>query len=130
MSEQNVAVVRDIYAGWSRGDFTGGNQHFDPDVLFVLPAEFPEPGNYEGVEALREYTRGLLAPWSRFAIEAEELTDAGDAVVAAILQSGTGQESGTATEFRYFQVWWLRDGKVVRLGNYREQAEALEAVGL
>lgn len=130
MSEENVAVIRAVYAGWSQGDFTGGNEHFDPDVLFVLPAEFPEPGDYKGIEALRRYTRGLLAPWSVFTIEAEELIDAGDAVVAAVLQSGTGQESGTATEFRYFQVWWLRDGKVVEIGNFREQAEALESVGL
>ena len=48
----------------------------------------------------------------------------------AVLQRGVGDGSGLATEFRYFQVWSFRGRKVIRLENFRERAEALEAVGL
>jgi hypothetical protein len=51
-------------------------------------------------------------------------------VVAAICQRGVGEESGAATELRYFQVWSFRGGKVIRLEGFRERAEALEAAGL
>ena len=125
MSERNVEVVRSIYERWGAGDFGGDAHLFDPDVVFVLAPEFPEPGTYEGLESLVGYVRGLLVPWSEFTIAAEELTADGDRVIAAVLQSGVGRESGSATEFRYFQVWTLRDEKVVRLENVRTREEAL-----
>ena len=130
MSQENVEVVRSVYERWSQGDFRGGLDVLDPLVLFVLPPEFPDAGTYLGVERLAEYTRGLLEPWTRFTIEAEEIADAGDSVVAAVLQRGVGDGSGAATEFRYLQVWSFRAGKVIRLENFRERAEALGAVGL
>jgi ketosteroid isomerase-like protein len=130
MSQENVEVVRSVYERWSQGDFRGGLDVLDPLVLFVLPPEFPDAGTYLGVERLAEYTRGLLEPWTRFTIEAEEIADAGDSVVAAVLQRGVGDESGAATEFRYFQAWSFRGRRVIRLENFRERAEAFEAVGL
>ncbi len=130
MSQENVELVRSVYERWSQGDFRGGADVLDPLVLFVLPPEFPDTGTYVGIERLAEYTRGLLEPWTRLTIEAEEIADAGDSVVAAVLQSGVGGESGAATEFRYFQAWSFRGRKVIRLENFRERAEAFEAVGL
>jgi ketosteroid isomerase-like protein len=130
MSQENVEVVRDVYERWSQGDFRASLDVLDPLVLFVLRPEFPDAGTYLGRERLAEYTRGLLEPWTRFTIEAEEIADAGDSVVVAVLQRGVGDGSGAATEFRYFQVWSFRGRKVIRLENFRERAEALEAVGL
>jgi len=92
--------------------------------------EFPDAGTYLGLERLGEYTRGFLEPWTRLTIEAEEITDAGDSVVAAVVQRGVGDGSGAPTEFRYFHVWSFRGGKVIRLECVRQRAEALEAVGL
>jgi ketosteroid isomerase-like protein len=86
MSQQNVEVVRNVYERWSQGDFRAGVDVVDPLILFVLRPEFPDAGTYLGLERLAEYTRGLLEPWTRFTIEAEELADAGDSVVAAVLQ--------------------------------------------
>jgi ketosteroid isomerase-like protein len=98
--------------------------------LFVLRPEFPDAGTYLGRERIAEYMRGFLEPWSRITIEAEDFTDAGDSVVVAVRQAGVGEESGAATELRYFQVWSFRGRKVIRLENFRERAEALEAAGL
>jgi ketosteroid isomerase-like protein len=130
MSQENVEIVRDIYERWRQGDFRTSVDVFDPLVLLVMRREFPDAGTYLGRERLAEYTRGFLEPWSRITIEAEDITDAGDSVVAAVRQAGVGGESGAATEFRYFQVWSLRGRKVIRLENFRERAEALEAAGL
>ena len=128
MSQENVETVRDIYERWSRSDFRTGVDVFDPLVLFVMRPEFPDAGNYLGLERLAEYMRGLLEPWTRFTIEAEEISDAGDSVVVGVLQRGVGAVSGADSEFRYFHVWSFRGGKVIRLENFRERAEALEAV--
>ena len=130
MSQENVEAVRDAYERWSQGDFRSAVDVLDPLVLFVLGPEFPDAGTYLGHERVAEYTRGFLEPWTRITIQAEEVIDAGDSVVAAVLQCAVGGGSGAATEFRYFHVWSFRGRKVIRLENFRERAEALEAVGL
>jgi uncharacterized protein len=130
MSQRNVEAIRAVYERWGQGDFRAILDVADPHVLFVLGPAFPDSGAYLGLEALADYTRGFLEPWTHITIEAEELIDAGDSVVAAILQRGAGMESGVETEFRYFQVWTFRGDKVIRFENFRERRDALEAVGL
>ena len=131
MSQENVEAIRAVYAGWSEGDFRAGQEVLDPLVLFVHPPPLPEPGTYLGVEQLGEYMRGFLESWSHITIEAEDITDTdGDTVIASVRQRGVGRESGAETELRYVQVWSFRGGKVIRLENFREHADALEAAGL
>ena len=130
MGPANVAAVQALYEHWREGDFGAGLELFDPGVVFVLGPDFPEAGAYSGLDELGEYMRAFLEPWVRLTIEPEELRAAGDAVLAAVRQRGTGGESGVATEMRYFQVWWFRDGKVVRIANIRREADALAAAGL
>ena len=130
MSQENLAVIRGVYERFAGGDFTASLAVADRHVLFVLPPGFPESGTYLGVEELIAYTRGFLEPWSRITIEAEELEPAGDSVFAAVCQRGEGEGSGASTEFRYFQVWSFRGGRVIRLENFRERDAALEASGL
>jgi ketosteroid isomerase-like protein len=130
MSQENVEAVRAVYERWSGGDFEASLDLLDPLALLVLRPEFPEAGTYLGVERIMEYTRAFLEPWIRIGIEAEHITDAGESVVAAVHQRGVGEKSGAATLLRYYQVWSFRGQKVIRLENFRERSEALEAVGL
>jgi ketosteroid isomerase-like protein len=130
MSQENVEAVRGVYARWNNGDFQASLDLFDPLALLVLRPGFPEAGAYLGVEEIAEYTREFLEPWTRIAIEAAEITDAGESVIAAVRQHGVGGTSGAATEFRYYQVWSFRGRKVIRLENFRKRSEILEAMGL
>lgn len=130
MSQENVEAVRVTYEQWGNGVFQGTEDIYDEHVLLVMRPQFPDSGLYLGLGQLARYTRGFLEPWTRIAIEAEELIDAGDTVIAAVRQHGAGTESGATTEFRYFQLWTFRGRKVIRLENFRERAEALEAAGL
>jgi ketosteroid isomerase-like protein len=130
MSHRNVEVVRGVYERWSQGDFSASIEVMDPLVLLVMRPEFPDAGTYLGVDRVREYTRGFLEPWTRITIAAEEIAEAGDSVVVAVRQSGTGSESGVATELSYFHVWSFRGGKAIRLEVFRERGDAFEAVGL
>jgi ketosteroid isomerase-like protein len=129
MSEENVAAVRAVYERWAAGDFRAGLDLFDPKVVFILRPSFPESGTYLGIAEVGEYTRGFLEAWSRITIEAVEVIDAGSDVIVAVRQRGVGVGSGADTDFRYSQVWSFRGRKVIRLENFREHAEALEAVG-
>ena len=130
MSRQNVETVRAVLERWGDGDFRVSVDLLDPHVVLVLGPRFADAGTYLGADAVAGYTRGLLEPWTRFTIEAEELVAAGDTVFAGVLQSGVGSTSGVPTEFRYFMLWSFRGGKVIRIECFRERAEALEAAGL
>ena len=91
---------------------------------------FPEAGSYRGTAAIADYMRTFLEAWERVTIEADELIDAGDRVVVAVLQRGVGKQSGAEVDFRYFHIWSFRGGKVVRLEVIRERREAFEVASL
>jgi ketosteroid isomerase-like protein len=61
MSQENVETVRGLYAQWSQGDFRTDLDVLDPLVLFVLPPEFPDAGNYLGLECVRQRAEALEA---------------------------------------------------------------------
>jgi ketosteroid isomerase-like protein len=131
MSQANVEIVRQIYDRWARGDFRAGTERYDPYVLLVLRAEFPDAGAYRGEAEIGKYMReDFLADWEGASIAGEEFLDAGDSVVVRVRQRGTGPGSRAPVEMRYYQVWTLRGSSVIRIENIREREEALEAVGL
>jgi ketosteroid isomerase-like protein len=80
-----------------------------------------------GRDAVMEFFRNWLGPFAEWGYEVEELIDCGDSVVVLIHQWGRGKGSGVAVDGRFWQVWTLRHGKVIRTTHHREKAPALEA---
>ena len=130
MSSDHVETLRATYDEWGRGNFRGGADMWDADAVFSLRPEFPDAGDYHGLEGIRHYMRGFLAPWNDLTITAEEFVDAGDSVIVAVRQHGIGRESGTPVELLYFHLWTFRGAAVVRWEAIRTRGEALEAAGL
>ena len=130
MSQQNLEAIRSVYERWGEGDFRGGVDLYDAQVVFIQRPEFPESGTYLGPDGVTDYMRGFLEPWTQITIAAEEIVEAGDSVVVAVNQRGVGAGSGAITELRYFHVWSFRGGKVIRWENFRDREEAFAAVGL
>jgi len=130
MSQENVDALRAVYDEWGNGNFRAGVDLYDPEVVFVQGPGFPESGAHHGREGIREYMRTFLETWTRLTIEADDFLEAGDTVVAEVVQRGSGKESAAPGEFRYFHVWSFRGGKVIRLEVIRNREDALEAAGL
>ena len=59
---------------------------------------------------------------------AEKRFDVGDQVVACLHYRGRGGHSGAPIEIRETHVLRLREGKVIEVREYREKADALEAM--
>lgn len=129
MAQRNVEIVRGIYAEWGRGNFRAGTDLFDPDVVLVIRADFPDAGAYAGREQIGAYMRNFLATWTDAVIEAEEIRGAGDRVAVAVHQEATGSGSGLSIDMRYWQVWTFRDGAVIRIESIRRRSEVDEALG-
>jgi len=130
VSGENVGILKGIYAGWERGDFTIGEAAFADDVSMFIDPEIPDTGLYEGLEGIREYTRQFLEPWDSLTIAAESYEDAGDTVLVKVRQSGTGRDSRVPVTLDYFHVWRFRDGAVIRLESILREQAAREAAGV
>jgi ketosteroid isomerase-like protein len=77
--------------------------------------------------------RAFFGQWAGafddFGFEAEEVVGAGDSVAVLVHQWGRGKETGAQVENRAWQLFTMRDGKVVHCRGYETKGEALEAAG-
>jgi ketosteroid isomerase-like protein len=131
LSPQNVNTVRAILDAFNRGDMHGFLDMCDPDIEWDLSQRLIDPEKYRGHEGVKKFFEQQLEAWEEAPLmEAEELIDAGDQVVAFVRVHGRGKGSGAAVEARIAQVWTILDGKATRLEYYGDRAKALAAVGL
>jgi ketosteroid isomerase-like protein len=130
----NLDLVRSIYAGWERGDFSSADWA-DPKIEFVI-AGGPTPGSWIGLTAMTEAWREVLGAWEDHRTEVDEYRELDhDRVLVLVHFSGRGKASGL--EARQFtstkggaNLVNLRGGKVVRLVIYWDRDDALADLGL
>jgi ketosteroid isomerase-like protein len=125
MSEDNVEIVRGVYEGWARGDFSGGKA-FHPDVEFEM-VDWPHPARSQGLEEMRRTWQATLSAWDDFRAEPDDFVDYGDNVLVLNSIRGRGKGSGAEVSAQTATVWTLEAGRVVRLGLYWDTALAQEA---
>ena len=100
-----------------------------PDVTFraAPPANFVA----HGLEETARQMLDVLAHWSDYRIEAEELEDLGeDSVLVVGRQRGTGKLSGAEVDYPIFVVWKFRENEVIGVYLEGTRDAALEAAGL
>jgi len=59
----------------------------------------------------------------------EEFLDLGDRVVVTLRLRGRGHGSGVEIDALFYEIYTLRDGKIIRMDEFTDRAEALEAAG-
>ena len=131
MSQENVEIVRRAFAEFEQGNFWVP-EVFDPSVRieWLDPLGVVGVSETVGLEQLGATLRTWFESWDRLTMTAERLIDAGDQVVVVAVWHGRGKASGATTEWRFGQVWTMREGRAIDLASYRDPAEALEAAGL
>jgi ketosteroid isomerase-like protein len=125
MSKENVEIVRRVYEGWSRGDFSE-SELFDPDVEFEM-VDWPHPAKSRGVDAMREMWLTALAAWEDFRAKPDEVIDHGDNILVLNSISGRGRGSGADVSALTATLWTVENGRVVRLALYWDTARARAA---
>jgi ketosteroid isomerase-like protein len=127
MSQENVEVVRRIWDAYSRGDFDQIRAHADPAVVMITVEEGP----LYGIEAVRKNHERWWEAWENSESTVEEVIDGvGDRVFVMARFRGRGKASGAEVKGRHFEVYTVRDRKVIRVEEFSERREALEAAGL
>ena len=131
MSRENVEIVRRGYAAYNRGDIDAAVTDFAPDCEYTPTGALPGGGGvYRGPEGYKAFIGWLRAEFEDARLVVTDVTDAGDRVLASITVQGRGRQSGAAASWDLWQVWTIRDGKVVRGQAFANEADALEAAGL
>jgi ketosteroid isomerase-like protein len=125
MSQENAEVVRGLFSALDTQDWEVALGVFDPEVEWS-----PMEGTFHGPEGVVTSLAEWLGPWDEHSIDAEEITEVGSDVLAVIHLTGRGTGSGMEIDQRFFQVYSVRDGRIVRMVEFVERGPALEAAGL
>ena len=138
MSEENVALVRRNYEVINSID-RSGEEFVDPEVAapdlwaglapdFEISgrSDVPDARTYRGREESKEFWRMLQEIFTELRWEPIELTDLGDVVVAETRLVARGRGSDLLVESDETDVFWFRDGQIVRVQGFPTKAEALD----
>jgi ketosteroid isomerase-like protein len=126
MSQENVKVVREAWDAYSGGDYDRIAGFHDPHIVVVTLEDGAVYGNNA---VLANYERWDEA-WEGAETSLEEVLGHGDRVFVAARFHARGRASGVEVETRLYEVYTVRDGKVLRIDEYATRDEALEAAGL
>jgi len=129
VSHENVEIVRALYDELARGNHSPFRDHLDPQIVYWLRWDDPEPGPHHGLDAAMEF----IAQPEGFAdvhTEAHRVIDAGDCAVGWVRTTGRGAASRAAYDVEGAIVHRFKGGRIIEMREYAELAEALEAVGL
>jgi ketosteroid isomerase-like protein len=129
MSQENVDLVRQGYEHFAK---TGEPDlsAYAPELEWHSAAEDPGLEVFHGVEGLRRLIEDVQEQLEDFRTEPFEFLDAGDRVVAGLVHRGRGRGSSAEVEMREWNVFLIRDGRIVSVHEYGKREEALEAAGL
>jgi ketosteroid isomerase-like protein len=134
MSEENVETVKRAFDAANRQDIEAFLEEADPEV------EWPHPGFhvalggeatvYRGHEGVRKVLQDLYELFDEVEVVVSEIRDLGDRIVVTGALRGLGAESGADVTTPWGAVVEFKDGKAIRMSDYLDPNEALEAAGL
>ena len=126
IGQENLETVMiDFFGALRRGDFEAAAGLLDPEVSWQgLREEWVCHGRREVIDTFRW---GLER---RREIDALEFTRADERVVLGVRGPSVTEVEDEPLEGQIFNIFTLRDGRIVRIDDYRVRREALTAAGV
>ena len=126
-TEDDIAVVRRLYAAVAAGDLAAVGECFREDAVWHLPGKSAIAGTHRGWTAIRDELMARQGPLSGGTFRARLLDLAvGDHYVVAIVHA-TADHAGRRLDLTVCQLMRVQDGKIVEVrGHYSDEA-ALDA---
>jgi ketosteroid isomerase-like protein len=139
MSQENVEIVRNAFeviygptGASERRDRTRAAELLDPNV----EVHGTIGGLWEGrvargfSEMVNSFEAEDLGAWQERQLHPQRFLHVNDLVVVLMHEYRRGRGSGIEVESDTAVVFTVREGRVIRIQPYMDQAEALEAAGL
>jgi ketosteroid isomerase-like protein len=142
MSQENVELVRRTYEVINSIGRTGHGfidpadvapdlwERLAPDFELHDRPDLPDAKVYRGREESKEFWRKTQELFAELHWEPREFIDLGHAVAVETRIVALGRGSEVRIEADETDVFWFREGLIVRLQGFPTKAEALEAVGI
>ena len=131
MSEENVEVVRQVYAAFAERGVEGAIPFVTEDAVIYSIPEWPDDPEYHGHDGFRRLTRQWRENFDDFGIELQELHDGGDNVVALYVLTGQSRDFAIPMRMQIGAVFsGFKDGRVGQQRLFSNWKTALEAAGL
>ena len=135
MSQENVEVVRRFIEALGRvqgsDDWQPVLAELDPDVEIDDLDISLDTEHYRGHDEARKWLGVWNGAWESWRVENLGVRTVGkDRAVALFLMLAKGRGSGIELSRHDAPVCTLRAGKIVEMGYYNDQQQALDAVGL
>jgi ketosteroid isomerase-like protein len=128
MSQENVDTLRRLVEATAAGEY----QRVEAELDASVEIDDTDITESTGADSFHQWLARWDAAWESWRIEGLELLPSGDDKLLALFRmivkgKGSGieldRDDALLAEFR-------EDGKIVRLGYYNDQQQALEAAGL
>ena len=133
MSQENVEAFTRALDAYNRRDVDAFLEIFDPMVEthpLNLAMFTQEATVYRGHSGIREFIRDVDEVLPEMQVESLEIRDLGERIVARGRLHARGRASGAEIESPISWVVDFTNGRVIRMRDYLDFAEALEAAGL
>ena len=121
MSQENVKIVRRFLVV----DVDEALTYADPGIVWNPIEE----SSTQGHDAVRASLARWKGEWDDYELMPEDFVDRGDRVVVTVRLRGRGRRSGVEIDARFYDVYTLRDGKIVRMDQFTDRSEAFAAAG-
>jgi ketosteroid isomerase-like protein len=130
MSQENVEIVRRIYAAMEETGSFAASGLLDADIEWVNPSTAVEPGIQKGRDAFEAAWSKVKDSFETVEFVPGDFLHVGDDVVLITVMRARGRGSRADVEHPQGHVWTIKQGMAVRMRWFHHHHLALEAMGL
>jgi hypothetical protein len=122
----NAQLIQESFEAFQRGDTSWLDAHMADDIVWHVGGNSKWAGAYRGKQAVGEYqARQAEALGSAPDVDVHDILANDDHVVVIGTASATAQD-GSSAEWKYVNVFHVRDGKVTEVWGMAENDAAVD----
>jgi ketosteroid isomerase-like protein len=130
VSQGDTERLLAAYARFNAGDKEPSLDYWHEDAEYVASSDDPDSDTHRGIAAIREQFARWVEAYPDLRVEPLEVKSNGDMIFVWVRFAGHGAASGLPIEMELAHVHTVREGKTIRLAEYTDGRDGLNAVGL
>jgi ketosteroid isomerase-like protein len=130
MSEENVGIIVEAFRFFDIADWDSYGEFWAEEAELWPPDGWPEPGPFEGRQAIVKEWARVREDWSVSRVTVEDHTERGDRLVARFRWVAEGASSHFSAKMEVSGACRFENGRIAELRFFWNHGDALEAAGL